>query len=247
MSKALANVPGVTGGNSRESRVRNFLVRRPEGATRLILRAKGEDDDVTLMDWPAEAVNEDLAPTVLQILQDHMQDTELDNVEATLSWCSDAGRVLASMVLKDRARDLVDAAANDPLRIDTSAKGQIRQQMEQNERMHRLYIAGQATLQQAQLQFVDRVTKMNETILARNVRLQERIEERENELDAMAGMVREYAATAEAAVSERTESGVEKGIAVLMQLLPMLAGKRLPAPTPPAPPPRPAAEGEPEV
>lgn len=237
MSKTnMRHVAGVTGGNSREHRVRTFLSRKPDAAVRLQLSADREDaKPLLLVEWPIAAVSEDLAPLVLQALQDHMLDVEEPEVSGTLAFVDDAGRVVASMVLKDRARDLADELTNDPMGLGTGTKSQLLQQMNQNERMHKLYIAGQATLQANQLQFVDRATGFNEKLLRRLSTLEERLAEKEAELDAMAQMVREYAGAAEAAVKESDGDGLQKGIAILTQLFPLIQGmKSLPRAAPPS-------------
>ncbi len=240
-SNNLRTVPGVTGGNSRESRVRNFINRMPAEAARLVLSAEREDaKPLVLMEWSKEQCHEDLAPQVLQTLQDHMEDVEEPEVVGTLAWVDVGGRVLASMVLKDRARDLAAELTNDPMRLGTSTKDQLAQQMAQNERMHRLYIAGQATLQANQLAFVDRATGFNDRLLRRLSAMEDKLVEKEAELEAMAAMVRQYAAAAEQAVSESGDetSGLKKGIEILTQLWPMLqaarAPRELPRQTPPA-------------
>jgi hypothetical protein len=205
----------------------------PPLSVRLVLSVEREDaPPMVLLDWPKEAVSEDLAPVILQSLQDHMSDTEESEVTGALAFVDAGGRVTASMVLKDRARDLAQQLTESPLGLGTSTKDQILQQMQQNERMHRLYIAGNATLQANSFAFVDRATGLNEKLLDRLATLEERLAEKEAELDAMAAMVREHAAAAEAAVRENeTGGGVKKGIEILMSMLPLLAGQRaLPRP-----------------
>ncbi len=239
MPANLKTVPGVNSGNSRETRVRNFINRMPGQAVRLVLSAEREDaGPMVLLDWPREAVVEDLAPVVLQTLQDHMLDTEQLEVVAVLAFVDSADRVCASMTLKDRARDLTQQLQDMPMGLGTSTRDQVAQQMQQNERMHRLYIAGQATLQQHQLAFVDRATGMNERLIERLATLEERLSEKEAELDALAAMVREHAAAAERAINENeTGGGIKKGIEILMNMLPLLAGQRALPRHPPSPPP----------
>lgn len=240
----LKSIPGVTGGNSREHRVRSFLSRMPAEASRLLLSATpDEGKPFTLWEWSRAEVNEDLAPVVLMVLADHMESTEESEVAGLLAFVDKGDRVLASMVLKDRERDAATIATDSRLGLGTSPKDQVLQQMQQNERMHKLYIAGQATLQEQSFKLVDRVAKMNERLVEKLTEADQRIAEKEAELDAMAGMVRDAAAEAERATSEGG-GGIDRAIATLMKVLPLVSAPRSLPRTPPAPTP-PPAEGEP--
>lgn len=229
---------------SREARIRAFIARVPPGAIRLMLAAqRDEGGPLVLWDVPVEAAVEDAAPLIMQMAMDYLQEAEEHEVTCLLQWVGEADRVLASMPVKVRATEAAAQEMASPMGLDTSPKGQILQQMQQNERMHKVYTMGLATLMANQNQFVDRATGMNERLLDRLTELEERIGEKEAELDAMADLVRKSAAQAEDAIREGGSGAVERGIETLLRMLPLLSGQRAlprqsppPAPTPQTPP-----------
>lgn len=255
-----AVIPGINTGNTRERRIRSFLVNVPKRATRLVLVAPSDEDGPTpLAEWSADEVHEELEPLITQALDEYASDEDAGNeTRVTLAFVDEAGEPVKVLRLQARKRDVLASAAalGAGIRPGTNAATALQQSQAQQLNMHKLEIAAIVTTMQQGERLLERSDRMNERMFEMVDRMADRlgiaetrVVERDAELDEMAHRVREAQSAVQAAPPQsdaraRAESMFKQLLTpeVIATVVAKLLGAgpsappRLPQEPPPAPP-----------
>jgi hypothetical protein len=205
-----ATIPGVSSGNARDRKIRKFLEKPPPRAVRLVLLAPDPEsgDVVPLAEWAVEAVHPALEPDISQQLEDMVSDDGAPSeVHASLVYVDESSTPVTVCKLPVRRRDsLANKAINGVERFSGTPSSLVQQAQTQQERMHRLEMTSIITVLQQSERLINRSDQLTEKAFELVERMadrlglaEEKVTDRDMELDAMAAQVRAAHAGAVAA------------------------------------------------
>ncbi len=216
----------IASGNTRISKVRQFLAKPPKRMAFLRLVAAGSEDtaQVPLGEWQQSEVLPELAAEIVALLDQHAEEMEA-HITANLSYVDEAGKLVRTLVLKRQGNHVMGDGTGllGPEEINASLTGDMRSQAQGAQRhlevMCKVYMTGMAGLLAHSERIVTRQSEMLETLASRLGRADRRADSKEEELDELVQALRD---ARDADQGGGTSPAMERAFVLLERIAPHL-------------------------